>query len=79
MAGQRRAKLDLDRARRAKAQAKRERRLTRPDDDEPAGVPDQDQGALLEQLRQLHDRFEAGAIDFTTFEETKASLIDQLT
>jgi hypothetical protein len=83
------AKLQRDRAKKAKAAAKRERRL---DKDAPveeldesgvaAEVPDEGEELTAEQLlklvEELHADFEAKRIDFDTFEERKTELFARI-
>ncbi len=82
------AKLQRDRAKKAKAAAKRERRLTGEIeiDDEPvtdvAELPEgEDLSAdqLLRLVEELHADFEAKRIDFDTFEERKMELFARIT
>ena len=77
-------KLERDKAKRAKQAAKRERRFDRSEDEgdevvdvRPASSLSEDQ--VLERLQALHERFEAGTIDFEQFEEEKDSLMSLLT
>jgi hypothetical protein len=80
------AKLQRDRAKKAKAAAKRERRLERaaeariPTDDEfetpgegPISAAD-----LLHEIEVTHQRFESGAMSYEEFEEKKAELLSRL-
>lgn len=86
------AKLQRDRAKKAKAEAKRERRSERVDGDE---TEDDVEGAaliarlighdgpvgaddLLNLVGALHTRFEAGEYDFEEFEELKGALMRRL-
>lgn len=81
-------KLQRDRAKKAKATAKRERREERdtmPEDDDAATVEEEaPQGAgipqdeVLERIRTLHERFDDGAISFDEFEKQKAALFESL-
>ena len=82
------AKLQRDRAKKAKAAAKRERRLTGENeiDDEPvtdvAELPEGEDLAadqLLRLVEELHADFEAKRIDFDTFEERKMELFARIT
>ena len=86
------AKLQRDRAKKAKAQAKRERKSEeRPDGDDDvdlegdaliaklvghSGPPSPDE--LLQLVSALHARFEANEIDFEEFEELKGVLMRRL-
>jgi len=81
------AKMQRDRDKQAKAAAKRVRRQERQaepegaeavdllhgDDDTPFSAPE-----LLNLVETVHRQFEAGTIDFDTFEETKAALLSRL-
>ncbi len=77
-------KRERDRAKKARAAAKREKRqdrgTTEHEDDPGDGTaaPAGDQAAVLDQLAKLHQDFEDEAIDFDTFEERKAELMTQL-
>ncbi len=84
------AKLQRDRAKKAKAAAKRERRLDRDDepvtdDVAPLDLDATDDGAeisadqLLRMVEELHADFEAKRIDFDTFEERKTELFARIT
>lgn len=81
-------KLERDRAKKAKAAAKRERRLERKTD---AGTPDEvvpgtgDDGPdgisaadLLAEIERTHQLFDAGQIGYDEFEEKKAELFARL-
>ena len=82
------AKLQRDRAKKAKAQAKRERRLDRDEamgDDEtvdefelPEGEEELTAEELLALVEQLHADFEAKRIDFEEFEERKTELFARI-
>lgn len=79
------SKLQRDRDKQAKAAAKRDRRQNR----EPRSAADGEVEApvgdgatteeLLDQVAEAHRQFDAGLIDFDTFEERKASLLARLT
>ena len=79
-------KLQRDRAKKAKAAAKRERRQEKgneePQDEAP--LAPLDEGAklsaseLLERVAEIHRRFEAKQMSFEDFEEAKAELMSQL-
>ena len=77
-------KLERDRAKKAKAAAKRERRLERKADNaEPEAPPEDDGGTLsaadlLAQIEVTHQRFEAGEMSHEEFEEKKAELFSRL-
>lgn len=84
-------KLERERAKKAKAAAKRERRLERgsdtPTDEDEAGAleseADDDLGELsaadlLDLVEKTHQKFEAGMISLDEFEEKKAQLLARL-
>lgn len=79
-------KLQRDRAKKAKAAAKREKRLAGPEDTDVTvdDAPPVDSGGelsaaeLLSQIEHLHKQFESKAIDFDTFEERKEELLGRL-
>ena len=77
-------KLQRERAKKAKAAAKRERRLEKSADeagDESTGgvAGRQDNPAdLLEEIAAVHARFEANEIEFEEFEELKTDLFERL-
>ena len=86
-------KLQRDRAKKAKAAAKREKRLDRepggplsvdPTEDAPESVTVSDYGPelsaadLLQLVESLHTQFEAKTISYETFEEQKAELFGRL-
>jgi hypothetical protein len=81
------AKLQRDRDKQAKAAAKRLRRQERgtesAETDEPEVLPDAEGGELdaaelLKLVESVHRQFEAGTIDFETFEESKAAIMSRL-
>lgn len=79
------AKQERDRAKKAKAAAKREKRLEeRSDEAEADEAPvDVGEGAippeeLLALVARLHEDFEAKRIDFEEFEERKAELMARI-
>jgi hypothetical protein len=70
-----------ERAKKAKADAKRERRLSKndaPDVDEPVVVPRVDEDALLGALDKLHQEFDDEKIGFDEFEERRTELLSRL-
>jgi hypothetical protein len=78
-------KLQRERAKRAKAASKRERRQERSagesEGNEPLDIPASETlsaGELMQRLEVLHNRFEANRIDFDTFEEQKRELLERL-
>jgi hypothetical protein len=82
------AKLQRERAKKAKAAAKREKRFDRGGDtdgieidvDETPEAPRDQYRAedTIQQLEDLHKRFEAGSISYERFEETKLELFSRL-
>ena len=89
MAGQRTtfAKLQRDRAKKAKADAKRERRhdrSTEPDTETgsseapAAGGQVLSASELLRRVEDIHRRFDAGKLSYEEFEEQKADLLARL-
>lgn len=84
------AKLDRDRNKKAKADAKRERRQGKApkrsdevdvtDDDTPIGEPGEELSApeLLAQVERLHRQLDDDEIDFDEFEERKADLMARI-
>lgn len=85
------AKLQRDRAKKAKAAAKREVRQERPADQDDAGmeVPTDDAASsgesqeisaseLLSQIERIHQQFDAKMISYDDFEEKKAELLARL-
>jgi hypothetical protein len=79
------AKRERDRAKKAKAAAKRDRRLAgraeEGDDDAETGAsaaPAVDESAILARLEELHRRYDDEQISFDDFEEQRAALLEQL-
>ena len=72
----------MERAKKAKAAAKRERRHDRsvdePVESDVPAVPQPSADEVLRDIQDLHHDFEAKAIDFETFEEKKAQLFAKL-
>jgi hypothetical protein len=71
-----------EKARKEKANAKRERKAARADgtiegEDGEVAAP-VDQQVVLAELAKLHESFEAGSMDFEAFEERKRELVEQL-
>ena len=83
------AKLQRDRAKKAKAAAKRDRRITGEDgfevEEESTDIEALPEGEdlsadqLLQLVEELHADFEAKRIDFDTFEERKMELFARIT
>jgi hypothetical protein len=80
-------KLQRDRAKKAKAAAKREKRLEKGTDAEEGGeeaLPPAEPGTelsaaeLLRRVEDLHNLFEAKKISFEDFEEQKADLMARI-
>lgn len=67
-------------AKKERADAKRERRLTRSDDPSGPGeaAPEIDENALLAELAELHAAFDREEMEFEEFEEKRDLLIAQL-
>ena len=82
------AKLQRERAKKAKAAAKREKRFDRGENDEidldgEAAEPEAPRDEYktedtIQALDDLHKRFEAGSISYERFEETKLELFSRL-
>ena len=83
------AKLQRERAKKAKASAKREKRFDRGGDtdgieieggEEIVEAPREQYRTedTIQQLDDLHKRFEAGSISYERFEETKLELLSRL-
>jgi hypothetical protein len=81
------AKLQRERAKKAKAAAKREKRFDRGGEEEidldaevtPEAPRDQYNAEdTIQALEDLHKRFEAGSISYERFEETKLELFSRL-
>lgn len=74
-------KLQRDRVKKEKADAKRARRIDKTDedgDDLASGDITLDPAALLAQVEELHRQFEDDEIDFDEFEDRKIDLMAQL-
>jgi len=71
-------KQQREKARRERAAAKWARRVERSNTPPPAPEPLPDQATVLAELASLHERFEAGLIDFDDFETAKRELTAQL-
>ena len=79
-------KLERDRAKKAKAAVKRERRQSRSADartDAPVSAPltvhqELSPGELLQMVEVLHQEFEAKLISFEDYEERKADILSRL-
>jgi hypothetical protein len=80
-------KLQRDRAKKAKAAAKRERRLERAAEARSSGDADEFETStegpisaaeLLHEIEVTHQRFEAKLISYEEFEEKKAELLSRL-
>ncbi len=74
-------KLKRERAKKAKAAMKRERRFDRGqggDENEPTVVSNDTQDDLLSQLTIANARFEREEINFEEFEEIKTELLERL-
>jgi len=76
-------KRQLEKNRKERAAAKRERRQARPSEDataEPSDPPlsDEDQDALLQQFAELHEQFGASAISLDEFAQRRDDLAARL-
>ncbi len=82
-------KLERDRAKKARAAAKRERRQGRASESDAAPEDSRstatgsdpkpaDSSEVLEHLAAIHERFEEGAISYEELEERKAELLARL-
>lgn len=79
-------KMQRDRAKKARATAKQERRQERlaasetgePAEDAPGGRVRVSEAEIIDRLTALHQRFEAGTVGFDDFEEEKAALLAHL-
>ncbi len=76
-------KMQREKAKREKAQAKAERKAQRAEEAELAAESDDDSDAppqeqVIAKLAKLHEQFDDDQIDFDTFEERKQELMDQL-
>jgi hypothetical protein len=76
-------KLERDRAKKARAAAKRERRQGR--SSEPSSAPsavepgsDDATSEVLERLASIHEQYDEGRIGYEEFEEQKAELLGRL-
>ncbi len=77
------AKRERDRAKKAKAAAKRESRLEKSPDDEDEEVEETPQSTesaevIMEKLAKLHEAFDDDKIEFEDFEEQKAELMARI-
>jgi hypothetical protein len=73
-------KLQRDRDKQARAQAKQERRAERAEqaDDDGDSAPEADQAKVLAQLADLHAAFDDGQINFDDFEVRRQELTSKL-
>ena len=77
------AKRERDRAKKAKAAAKREARLERrqdegDDEEEFDTQPTESAEVIMEKLAKLHEAFDDNKIEFEDFEEQKAELMARM-
>jgi hypothetical protein len=75
---------ERERAKKQKADDKRQRRLAKPEpSDEDASPPEPveqvDEGDVLRQLAELNAAFDAGELPFETFDEQRQALLAALT
>ncbi len=76
-------KRQRERAKQAKAAAKRERRQDRStdaelDDSEPSAVDELTTEQLVERIEALHSNYDAGTVSFEDFDEQKNALLDRI-
>ena len=76
-------KMQREKVRREKAQAKADRKAARAEEAEKAAEegttePEAPEGDVLAELAKLHQQFDDEQIDFETFEEKKQELIARL-
>lgn len=77
------AKRQRDMAKKAKAAAKRERKLEKSEDEEvdDIDVPDEPtlpNDVIMEKVADLHRRYDDGQMDLDTFDEERANLMAQI-
>ena len=78
------AKRQRDMAKKAKAAAKREKRLEKGEDDELELEEEEFDGPrlsneeIMERVADLHRRYDDGQMDLDTFDEEKAALMAQM-
>jgi hypothetical protein len=78
------AKLDRERSKKAKAAAKREKRVERADgteeelDELPPGEGELAPDQLLRMVEQIQRRFDAEEIDFEEYEERKSAILARI-
>lgn len=79
------AKRERDRAKKAKAAAKREARLEKPTDEEEEGEEEEavvqsteSAEVIMAKLAKLHEAFDDNQIEFEDFEEQKAELMARM-
>jgi hypothetical protein len=76
-------KRQRERAKQAKAAAKRERRQDRStdtelDDSEPSAEDELTTEQLVERIEALHSNYDAGTVSFEDFDEQKNALLDRI-
>ena len=71
-------KQQREKDRRERAAAKLARRVERGDEAPAQPVPADDQTMVLAELATLHERFDAGLVEFDDFEAAKRELTTQL-
>ena len=78
------AKRQRDMAKKAKAAAKREKRLEKDEDGEEIELEDEFDGPrlsneeIMEKVADLHRRYDDGQMDLDTFDEERAALMAQM-
>lgn len=80
------AKRQRDMAKKAKAAAKREKKLEKGEDDDELEFEDEDEfdgprlsnEEIMEKVADLHRRYDDGQMDLDTFDEARAELMAQM-
>ena len=75
------AKRQRDMAKKAKAQAKREKKLEKSDDDTELEEPEEPtlpNDGVMQRVEELHRRYDDGEMDLDTFDEERAALMAQI-
>ncbi len=71
-------KQQREKARRERAAAKFAKKTERAAEGPAPEGPTRDQATVLAELAQLHERFDAGEMEFEDFEEAKQRLVEDL-
>ncbi len=78
------AKRQRDMAKKARAAAKREKRLDKSDFNEDPAIEESTQNStmsnddVMDKVADLHQRYEDGQMDFETFDEQRSALMAQI-